>query len=161
MTTAKLRNVGASVRARLLDLARKSGDEFNYVLTRYRAAGHPALRADHGICKRPAETEPVACLRHQGTPPSQDADPGRCEHPASHLPDDGSGQPGTDRPPPWNMEPRPGMERVKQPTRSDNHPAARRIRPTLVRRTGGGWPTLPLACVTQVRRPGFILQDDS
>ena len=35
MTTAKLRNVGASVRARLLDLARKSGDEFNFVLTRY------------------------------------------------------------------------------------------------------------------------------
>ena len=35
MTTAKPRNVGASVRARLLDLARKSGDEFNFVLTRY------------------------------------------------------------------------------------------------------------------------------
>ena len=35
MTTAKLRNVGASVCARLLDLARKSGDEFNLVLTRY------------------------------------------------------------------------------------------------------------------------------
>ena len=35
MTTPKLRNLGASVRARLLDLARKSGDEFNFVLTRY------------------------------------------------------------------------------------------------------------------------------
>ena len=33
--TTKPRNIGASVRARLLDLARKSGDEFNFVLTRY------------------------------------------------------------------------------------------------------------------------------
>lgn len=35
MSTAKVRNIGASVRARLLDLARSSGDEFNFVLTRY------------------------------------------------------------------------------------------------------------------------------
>ena len=35
VSTAKVRNIGASVRARLLDLARSSGDEFNLVLTRY------------------------------------------------------------------------------------------------------------------------------
>ena len=35
MTAGKVRNVGASVRARLLDLARRSGDEFNFILTRY------------------------------------------------------------------------------------------------------------------------------
>jgi predicted nucleotidyltransferase component of viral defense system len=35
MTTGKVRNMGASVRARLLDLARRNGDEFNFVLTRY------------------------------------------------------------------------------------------------------------------------------
>jgi len=35
VTAGKVRNVGASVRARLLDLARRSGDEFNFILTRY------------------------------------------------------------------------------------------------------------------------------
>ena len=35
MTAGKVRNVGASVRAKLLDLARRNGDEFNFILTRY------------------------------------------------------------------------------------------------------------------------------
>ena len=35
MIAGKVRNVGASVRAKLLDLARRNGDEFNFILTRY------------------------------------------------------------------------------------------------------------------------------
>jgi hypothetical protein len=35
VTAGKVRNVGASVRAKLLDLARRNGDEFNFILTRY------------------------------------------------------------------------------------------------------------------------------
>jgi hypothetical protein len=35
MTTKPIKNVSASVRARLLELSRKNGEQFNFVLTRY------------------------------------------------------------------------------------------------------------------------------
>jgi hypothetical protein len=35
MTTKPIKNVSASVRAKLLELSRKSGEQFNFILTRY------------------------------------------------------------------------------------------------------------------------------
>lgn len=35
MTTKPIKNISASVRAKLLELSRKNGEQFNFVLTRY------------------------------------------------------------------------------------------------------------------------------